>query len=62
VLKGEILIWKTKNPNSRIQFVSNQSKLVPRKLDPGPLSSKVSLSSVMCSSLNGSWLDISENC
>jgi hypothetical protein len=29
--------------NSRIQFASNQSKLVPRKLDPGP-SSKVSLS------------------
>jgi hypothetical protein len=24
--------------NSRIQFVSNQSKLVPRKLDPQPLS------------------------
>jgi hypothetical protein len=24
--------------NSRIQFASNQSKLVPRKLDPGPLS------------------------
>jgi hypothetical protein len=29
--------------NSRIQFASNQSKLVPRKLDPGP-SSKVGLS------------------
>jgi len=28
--------------NSRIQFASNQSKLVPRKLDPGP-SSKVRL-------------------
>jgi hypothetical protein len=29
--------------NSRIQFASNQSKLVPRKLYPGP-SSKVGLS------------------
>jgi len=29
--------------NSRIQFASNQSKLVPRKLDPRP-SSKVGLS------------------
>jgi len=29
--------------SSRIQFASNQSKLVPRKLDPGP-SSKVGLS------------------
>jgi hypothetical protein len=29
--------------NSRIQSASNQSKLVPRKLDPGP-SSKVGLS------------------
>jgi hypothetical protein len=28
--------------NSRIQFASNESKLVPRKLDPGP-SSKVDL-------------------
>ncbi len=28
--------------NSRIQFASNQSKLVPRKLDPGP-SSKVGI-------------------
>jgi hypothetical protein len=39
VLKGELLIWRTKNQardtkvhsNSRIQFASNQSKLVPRK-------------------------------
>jgi hypothetical protein len=45
VLNGELLIWRTKNQlgtkvqsNSRIQFASNQSKLVPRKLDPGPLS------------------------
>jgi hypothetical protein len=39
VLKGELLIWRTKNQvrlgtkvqsNSRIQFASNQSKLVPR--------------------------------
>ncbi len=29
--------------NSRIQFASNQSKLVPRKFDPGPLA-KVALS------------------
>ncbi len=42
--KGELLIWRTKNiwtmvqSNSRIRFASNQSKLVPRKLDPGPLS------------------------
>jgi hypothetical protein len=44
-LKGELLIWRTKNQardqevesNSRIQFASNQSKLVPRKLDSGPL-------------------------
>jgi hypothetical protein len=42
VLKGELLIWRTKNQairtkvesNSRIQFASNQSKMVPRKLDP----------------------------
>jgi hypothetical protein len=34
--------------NSRIQFASNQSKLVPRKLDSGP-SSKVGLS-IGCSS------------
>jgi len=46
VLKGELLIWRTKNQaigtkvqsNSRIQFASNQSKLVPRKLDSGPRS------------------------
>jgi hypothetical protein len=31
--------------NSRIQFASNQSKLVPRKLDSGP-SSKVGLSTL----------------
>jgi hypothetical protein len=42
--KGELLIWRTKNirtkiqSNSRIRFASNQDKLVPRKLDPGPLS------------------------
>jgi hypothetical protein len=36
VLKGELLIWRTQS-NSRIQFASNQSKLVPRKLDPGPI-------------------------
>jgi hypothetical protein len=43
MLKGELLIWRTNNEamdqgiwsNSRIQFASNQSKLVPRKLDPG---------------------------
>ncbi len=29
-------------PNSRIQFASNESKLVPRKLDPGTLVSKES--------------------
>ncbi len=29
--------------NSRIQFVSNQSKLVPRKLDPGPSSKMMGL-------------------
>jgi hypothetical protein len=43
VLKGDLLIWRTKNQvrlgtkvqsNSRIRFASNQSKLVPRKLDP----------------------------
>ncbi len=47
VLKRELLIWKTKNQatdqgiysptQGRIQFASSsQSKLVPRKLDPGP--------------------------
>jgi hypothetical protein len=39
VLKGELMIWRTKvQSNSRIQFASNESKLVPRKLDNGPLS------------------------
>ncbi len=41
VLKRELLIWRTNNEardqviwsNSRIQFASNQSKLVPRKSD-----------------------------
>jgi hypothetical protein len=50
-LKGELLIWRTKNqardklysPTQEFNFASNQSKLVPRKLDPGP-SSKVCLS------------------
>jgi len=50
VPKGELLIWRTKNQairtkvqsNPRIQFASNESKLVPRKLDRGP-SSKVGL-------------------
>jgi hypothetical protein len=50
VLKEELLIWRTKDqardqrtvPNSRIQFASNESKLVPRTLDPVP-SSKVGL-------------------
>jgi hypothetical protein len=47
MLKGELLIWKTKNRarmklktkvrcNSKIQFVSNRSKLVLRKLDLDP--------------------------
>jgi hypothetical protein len=53
VLKGELLIWRTKNEArdqgtvqlSRIQFDSNQSKLVPRKLDPEPLS-KVGLRAI----------------
>jgi hypothetical protein len=46
MLKGELLIWRTKSQardqgresNSRIQFASNQFKLIPRILDPGPLS------------------------
>jgi hypothetical protein len=45
LLKGELLIWRTKNQagdqvhsNSRIQFGSHESKLGPRKLDLGPLS------------------------
>jgi hypothetical protein len=50
VLKGELLIWRTKRirlgtkveSHSRTQFAVHQSKLVPRKLDPGP-SSKVGL-------------------
>ncbi len=50
VLKGELLIQRTKNQakdqgtqsNSSFQSASNQSKLVSRKLDPGP-SSKVGL-------------------
>jgi hypothetical protein len=43
--KGELLIWRSKNQARdhhgvvvqlfRIQFASNQSKLVPRKLNPG---------------------------
>jgi hypothetical protein len=32
--------------NSRIQFDSNQAKLVPRKLDPEPLLSKVGLRAI----------------
>jgi len=40
------MIWRTKNharaqgivPSSRIHFVSNRSKFIPRKLDLGPLS------------------------
>ncbi len=45
MLKGELRIWRNQEsgyignqgrvPNSRIQFASNESKLVPRKLDPG---------------------------
>jgi hypothetical protein len=50
-LKGELLIWRTKNqardrgysPTQKFNFASNQSKLVPRKLELGP-SSKVGLS------------------
>jgi hypothetical protein len=51
VLKGELLIWRTNN-EARDQGImvqlkdsiwfKSQSKLVPRKLDPGP-SSKVGL-------------------
>jgi hypothetical protein len=59
VLKGELLIWRTKNQardqdiqsNSRIQFASNRSNLVLRKLDPGPLS-KVGLSIIEITFLN----------
>jgi hypothetical protein len=49
VLTEELLIWRIKNQardqrsNSKIQFASNHSKLVPRKLNHGP-SSKVGLS------------------
>ncbi len=55
VLKGELLIWRTKNQardqGTLVQLkdsISNQSKLVPRKVDSGP-SSKVGLS-IGCSS------------
>ncbi len=52
-LKGELMIWRTKMQakgpkawfNSRIQFASNVSKLVPRNSDPGP-PSKVGLSGI----------------
>jgi hypothetical protein len=63
VLKGELLIWKTKNHgrdqgysplyNSRIQFASNQF-LENWTLDPGP-SSKVGLNLVLSSSETGPW-------
>jgi hypothetical protein len=52
VLKGWLLIWRTKNQardqgivqlKDSKEFASNQSKLVARKLDPEP-SSKVGLS------------------
>ncbi len=50
VLKGELLIWRTKNQardQGTVQLkdsicFKSESKLVPRKLDPGP-SSKVGL-------------------
>ncbi len=32
--------------NSRVQFASNESKLVPRNLDPGPAQSKVGLNAI----------------
>jgi len=32
--------------NSRVQFASNESKLVPRNLDPGPAQSKVGLNAM----------------
>jgi hypothetical protein len=46
VLKGGLLIWRTKRirlgtkveSHSRTQFAVHQSELVPRKLDPGPWS------------------------
>jgi len=56
MLKGELLIWRTKNQarapgklqlKDSIQFASHESKLVPRKLDPGP-SSKVGLMVFYC--------------
>ncbi len=56
MLKGELLIWRTKNHargpgtlqlKDSIQFASHEYKLVPRKLDPG-LSSKVSLMVFYC--------------
>jgi hypothetical protein len=51
VLKGDLLIWRTKNgardqdtvQTQGFNLLSNQSKLVPRKLDLGP-SSEVGLS------------------
>jgi hypothetical protein len=36
------LVTKVYSPTTRIQFASNESKLVPRKLNPEP-SSKVGL-------------------
>jgi hypothetical protein len=49
VIKGKLLIWRTKNQardrgifQLKDSIASNQSKLVPKKLDPGP-SSKVGL-------------------
>jgi hypothetical protein len=59
VLKGELLIWRTKNHargpgtlqlKDSIQFASHESKLVPRKLDPGP-SSKVGVMVFYCKTL-----------
>jgi hypothetical protein len=55
LLKWELLIWRTKNEardqgtiqlKDSICFKAKQSKLVPRKLDPGPLP-KVGLSYVL---------------
>jgi len=65
VLKGELLIWRTKNQardprqvhsNSRIRFASQESKLVPRKLDPRP-SSKVCLMVFYCKTLSTPYVD-----
>jgi hypothetical protein len=40
-LENRRIMLKTKvKSNSRIQFASIQSKLVPRKLDPGPSSKR----------------------